>query len=977
MMPDPTLKPAPQVPFHNGSSGSRTGQLQLHITCGCECVEVLQYGIGRQGDRAKALSVSLLSTKLYIPHARPNAVARPRLTEKLLAGVKHPGSFVLLSGPAGFGKTTLLSEWVAQLGQPAAWVSLDEGDNDPIRFWTYLIAACQSVQSGVGEAALALFHSPQPLPDDTIPTILINDLARLEGDLVLILDDYHVIQNQSIHAALSFLVDHLPDQLHLVLSTRVDPPWPLARFRVRNQLIELRAADLRFTTEEATAFLNQMMGLNLSTDDVAALEARTEGWIAGLQLAALSMKGRSDVASFVKAFAGSHVYVAEYLVEEVLQHQPTEVQTFLLQTSLLERLNAALCEAVTGRQDSQAVLMALHRSNLFVIPLDDESRWFRYHRLFADLLQARLHQAISGDALATLHTRASRWYEEAGMVNEAIQHALAAAESATAVRLIESHAVEMLMQGYAKTVESWLTAIPPELRFQSPKVNLAFAWMHLLRGAFASAAPFVERLQTLFANSRMDEMSPSLQAEWLALQAYLLGAQGKLAESLELAHQARSIAPETDGYVQSLAYNALGSTYLLKNDYLHAVEVYQKAILHGRAAANSLVEMMGISILAQIATQHGQLQFAYEIASQGIDRVERSGSPPSIVMAVHGALGQIQYQWAQIAQARSHFLRAIQLCSLSGYTDGEIYGRAILSRLLQTEGDLAAATREIQQTIDLMQSGASDWGKPEAISQQVRLYLAQNRLTAAEAALKGQGFSFQDKFTFPDLESGQSSPHQVGLLYNSALRFLLYKAQAKRELASLSAGIDLADRLIAGALQRQYIPVALETLLLRAQMHAALGNEQASLANVARAVELAEPEGFIAVFVEEGLPIAEAMAILLKRNLLGSVQPDYIQTILAAFSKLQPSNATREEQPVPNLPVAMGERLVEPLTPRELEVLQLMAAGDSNQTIADKLVITVRAVKKHTGNIYGKLNVSSRTQAIARARQLGLLPADE
>ena len=921
---------------------------------------------------------NLLATKLRRPATSPQRVQRPHLIQRLNDGLESGRRVTLVSAPPGFGKTTLLSEWIAQLQRPAAWVSLDEGDNDPIRFWSYLIAACQSIQDEVGEAALALLHAPQPLPADVIPTILINDLAQLENDLLLILDDYHVIQNQSIHAALSFLIDHLPDQLHLVLSTRVDPPWPLARLRARNQLIELRALDLRFTPDEAAVFLNQQMDLNLSAEDVAALETRTEGWIAGLQLAALAMqaplslKGRSDIAGFVTAFAGSHVYVAEYLIEEVLQRQPAEVQTFLLQTSLLERLNGALCEAVTGCHDGQSMLKHLYKANIFVTPLDDEGHWFRYHRLFADLLQARLHQTFSGEALATLHTRASLWYEEAGMVNEAIQHAVAATDDATAVRLIESHAVEMLMQGYTKTVESWLTAILPELRFQSLRVNLAFAWMHLLRGAYASAAPYVERLQTTLAGPRLDEAAPSLKAEWLALQAYLLSAQGRLTESLELAHQARDLAPEADGYVQSLAYNALGSTYLMLNDYTRVVQVYQKAIQLGRAAANSLVEMMGISILSQIATQHGQLHFAYELASQGIDRIERSGSPPSVVIAVHGALGQIHYQWAHIAQARSHFLRAIQLCALSGYTAGEIYGRANLARLLQLEGDLPAADQEIQKTIDLMQSGAPLWGREESVFQQVRLYLAQHHLAAAETVLTGQAFSFQDKFSFPDLASGQAITYSIGLLYNSALRILLYRARTQRKLESLQSGIELADRLISGALQNQYLSVALETLLLRAQLHATLGNDQASLADVAQALELAEPEGFISLFVEEGSPVAESLEVLLKRDRPDSAQSEYIQTILAAFSQTQPLPAAREEQPVPHLP----STLVEPLTPRELEVLQLIAAGDSNQTIADKLVITVRAVKKHTGNIYGKLNVSSRTQAIARARQLGLLPVD-
>jgi LuxR family maltose regulon positive regulatory protein len=401
------------------------------------------------------------------------------------------------------------------------------------------------------------------------------------------------------------------------------------------------------------------------------------------------------------------------------------------------------------------------------------------------------------------------------------------------------------------------------------------------------------------------------------------------------------------------------------NDYTHVVEVYRKAIELGRAAANPLVEMMGISILAQIATQHGQLHFAYTTASQGIDRVERSGSPPSIVAAVHGALGQIQYQWNRRAQARGHWQRAIQLCALSGYAAGEIYGRANLARLLQLEGNLQASEQENQKAIDLMQSGAPVWGGEEAVSQQVRLHLAQHRLAEAESLLAGQGFSFQDEFAFPDLTSGSAITYSIGLLYDSALRILLYRAQIQRDQKFVPAGIKLADRLISGSLQNHYLSIALETLLLRAQLQAALGNDRAALADVAQAVKLAEPEGFINLFVEGESSIAHSLAVLLKRDRLDSAQAKYIQTILAAF----PSS-------MPPLTAIESESLVEQLTPRELEVLHLIAAGDSNQTIADKLVITVRAVKKHTGNIYGKLNVSSRTQAVARARQLGLLPAD-
>src|SRR5574341_2138639 len=476
------------------------------------------------------MSVSLLSTKLHIPRTRVNGISRPRLSQKLLTSVKHPGNFVLLSGPAGFGKTTLLSEFVVDLKHPVAWVSLDEGDNDPIRFWTYVITACQSIQREIGQSAFALLQTPQSLPDETIPTMLINDLVRLDSDLVLVLDDYHTIQNPSIHAALSFLLDHLPDKLHLVLSTRIDPPWQLARYRARDQLVEVRALDLRFTTEEAAEFLNQVMGLNLSAEEVTALEARTEGWIASLQLAAISMRGRSDITAFIKAFTGSHVYVAEYLIEEVLAHQPEEVKTFLLYTSILERLNASLCEAVSGHTDSQAMLKNLYQANLFVLPLDDEGQWFRYHHLFADLLKARLWQSLPAEAITTLHQRAMAWYEQSGMMPEAIDHALTAADYSHAVQLVEKIAMPMILKAYFKTVEDWLRMIPPEYLNESPRANMAFAWMHLMRRNFTKAAPHLERLQALFSVLRGDEIDVSLQGQWLALQSILLNAQGKAAE---------------------------------------------------------------------------------------------------------------------------------------------------------------------------------------------------------------------------------------------------------------------------------------------------------------------------------------------------------------------------------------------------------------------------------------------------------------
>jgi LuxR family maltose regulon positive regulatory protein len=929
------------------------------------------------------MSTSILSTKLQIPHTRANGVLRPRLSEKLLAGVERPGSFALLSSPAGFGKTTLLAEFVTKLKHPAAWVSLDEADNDPVRFWTYLITACQSIQHEIGESGLMLFQTPQPLPDETIPTILINDLVRLNKDLVLVLDDYHAIQNTSIHASLSFLLDHLPDKLNLVLSTRVDPPWPLACFRARDQLVEIRAVDLRFTTEETAAFLNQVMGLNLCAEDIAALEARTEGWIASLQLAAISMKGRSDIPGFIKAFTGSHVYVAEYLMEEVLGCQSEEVKTFLLQTSILKRLNAGLCEAVTRHSDCQAMLKDLWQANLFILPLDDEGQWFRYHHLFADLLRARLRQSFSVDAIASMHQRAAAWYEQAGMMNEAIEHVLAAADYAHAVKLLEKIAKPMILKAYFKTVEDWLQVIPPEYLNESPRTHMAFAWMHLMRRNFSQAAPHLERLQAIFSQPEAGEIDASLEGEWLALQSILLNAQGKAVESRDLAEQALKFLPEDQAQVRTMTYMGLANAYQQMLDYERAADAARAMIQHSRTASDLASEVFGFSFLGLIILQEGRLRSAYEIASQGLRLVERTSSFSPFSATLYGELAQIYYHWHQLEEARKYFERSVQLSLLGGFSDAEIYHSVFLSRLFQMEGDLQASVQEIEKALDLMRTAAPALVREEVVSQQVSIFLALDRLAPAQMALRAHGFAFDEGFSYPELAPDASIPHPMGLLYNSALRILLYRAAVKREQQTLKRGIELADSVIKGSLPCNHLPIVLQTLLLRAQLHRVHGDDQRSLADVAKALELAEPEGFISRFVEEGTPIAETLTILVKHNLLGTVQPEYVKNILAAFPRTQPSQVEYGEQSLPSTHAARNEVAtdeflapIEPLTPRELEVLQLIASGDSNQTIAGKLVITLSAVKKHTGNIFNKLNVNSRTQAVARAQRLGLLSPD-
>ncbi len=918
------------------------------------------------------MPLPLLATKLYIPPVRTDGIARPRLTDKIRSSVDSPGVLVLLSGPAGFGKTTLLSEFVAQLHRPAAWLSLDEGDNDPIRFWTYLIAACQAVQQWVGESALAMLGMPQPLSAEAVPAVLINDIARLEHGLVLILDDYHAIQNEAIHSAFSFLLEHLPGNLHILVSTRVDPPWPLARFRARGQLVEIRASDLRFSVEEAAAFLNRLMKLNLTIEDVQALDTRTEGWIAGLQLAAialrspLSRQGRSDVAGFIKSFTGSHVYIAEYLLEEVFKSQAADTQSFLLKTSILGRLSASLCEAVTGCADGQSVLLALQRANLFVVPLDDEGRWFRYHQLFADLLKARLQQTTPAPAICDLHQRAANWYRGAGMDSDAIDHALAAGNYPYVLEIMERVALPMILQAHVRTFDGWLRAIPPEFLQDSPKINLACAWMYLVRGAPDLAGPYLGRLEKYFARIETEKVEAALQGGWLALQAKRLNMQGKSQESIRLASQALDMLPEAELNVRTLVQLELATAYQQLADYDQAAGIFQMIARDAQARGDFVSELLGISARARMTLLQGKLHLTYQIAREGLDHLEAAGKFTPFSATLFGEIGQVFYHWHRLDQAQEYLLRSVQMSGHSGYIDPEMFYHLMRSLICQMEGDWRAAELEMQKINELMRLAPPAMIRESIIAQQLRVDLAFDRFQEAQATLEKEGFRF-------DPDTGFSGP--FGLLYNSALRFLLSLARSGRVKVNLSRLVEIAGATFEELLRWQQIPVALESLLLRSQMYAALGDEVHRLEDISRALEIAGPEGFISVFVEEGQPVADALATLLKKNRPGTVDPAFLQEIRTAFpgrrSEREPVGGVLASQVVEQGSVPVP--LIEPLTARELQVLKLIAAGDSNRAIAEQLVITVSAVKKHTGNIFGKLGVNSRTQAVARARQLGLL----
>jgi LuxR family transcriptional regulator, maltose regulon positive regulatory protein len=924
---------------------------------------------------------SLLATKLYRPAPASKRVQRPRLVQRLDEGLAAGRQLTLISAPAGFGKTTCASDWINAAGLPAAWLSLDASDDDPGHFFAYLIAALQKMDqsANLGREIESVLRAGQLPPAEVISTSLINEISQLEGRFLLVLDDFQVIQDRFILQVMEMLVTNQPQALHLVLITREDPSLPLARLRANNRMTEIRAGDLRFSKDETDCFLSQVLGLSLSAADVALLEDRTEGWIVGLQLAGFSIRDHADPSSFIATLSGSHRFILSYLIQEVLSCQPDEIQNFLLDTSILDRLNGDLCDAVTGRSDSRFLLERLLNANLFLIALDDEQHWYRYHTLFADLLRDR-QKALHKDKTAPLHQRASRWYAQAGMINEAIQNALAAADYPAAAALIESHAMDTLMQGSVKTVEGWMQALPAEWAFQSPRANFAFAWMHLMRRTYAQASPYLERLEALFSGDQGSKIDASLQGEWLALQAMLRNAQGKASESLDLANQALKIVPETDSYVRGLIFLGLANTYQQMGEPARSAEAYRKLIGQDRAV-NFACEILGYAGLGLMALQHGQLHSAFETAWQGIERVERSGTLPPISTTLYGELGQVYFHWHQLEQARRYFLRSTQVSTLNGYRDAEIYQGVIFSRLYQMKGDLEAAAREIQKSVDLLQTVATASVQEEVFSQQIRIDLAQGHLAAAETRFQARGFSRQGKFYIPDLGPDDTfSRHpgepvqenfteQMGLLYNSALRVLLYRAQARGEPASLPSAIELAGRLLSELLQRQYIPAALETLLLRAQLHAALGNSPACLADTASALELAEPEGFITSFVEEGPSIARALAALPERKQPGAVQPSYVKSILEAFSTFQSPNSISAAPAEAEIP----EALLEPLTDRELEVMRLIADGLKYEEIAARLFISLNTVRTYVKEIYSKFNVNNRTQAIAIARQHQLI----
>jgi LuxR family maltose regulon positive regulatory protein len=886
----------------------------------------------------QSMVVPILATKFYIPPPRPQVVQRQRLIERLNEGVGRTPSMTLISAPAGFGKTTLVSEWIAGCGRPVAWLSLDEGDNDPARFLTHFVSALQTVTANIGQSMLGVLQSPQPPPIESILIALVNEITTLPEDLILVLDDYHVIHAKLVDHALAFLVEHLPPQMHLVIATREDPDLPLARLRVQGQLTELRAADLRFTPSEAAEFLNQVMGLNLSEEDISALEARTEGWIAGLQLAAISMQGHKDTISFIQSFTGSHHFVMDYLVEEVLKQQSESVQTFLLRTSILDRMCGPLCEAVLldASVSGQETLEYLERVNLFIIPLDGERRWYRYHHLFADLLRQRLPQSIAsskGDVksrLNEMHIRASEWYEENGLHIEAFHHATAANDIERAERLIEGSRIPLHLQGAVTAILDWLGLLPKAVLDARPSLWWRYASLLLVNGQTTGVEEKLDAAEAALQGSEVDDKTRNLIGRIAAARATLALTRYDAEAMLAQSRRALKFLHPNNLTTRANANWTLGVAYMFQGDRAAADRAYTEAISLSQKARATFTTILATIGLGNIQEANNEL---YQAAETYRRILQLAGDQPlQIIGEVHLGLAHILYEWNDLDGAEQHGQQSLQLeQQYDKVIDRYIICEVFLARLKLARGDVTGAAAILAKADQSVRQNNFLYRIPEVAAAQVLVLLRQGNLVVA---------------------AHLAQTHNLPI---SQARVCLAESDP-------SAALAVLESLRRQAEVKNWQDERLRVMVLEGLAHQAQGEKGQAMQLIREALTLAEPGGFIRLFIDEG----PAMARLLSEASAQGIMPDYIGKLLAVFEIEEQKSEEKSSLP-------SAQPLVDPLSQRELQVLRLIAQGLSNHEIGDRLFLALDTVKGHNRRIYDKLQVQRRTEAVARARELGLL----
>ncbi|MCP4139301.1 MAG: winged helix-turn-helix transcriptional regulator [Chloroflexi bacterium] len=900
------------------------------------------------------MSTSILATKLYIPTPRDRAVLRPHLIEQLTEGLH--GKLTLISASAGFGKTTLVSEWVAGCERQSAWLSLDEEDNDLTRFLTYLVAALQTVIPTIDDDLLAALQSPQPPPTESILTSLLNEISNAENHFIFVLDDYHIIDNKQIDETLTFLLDHLPPQMHLVITTREDPSLPLSRLRVRDQLTELRAADLRFMPAETAGFLNQMMGLNLSDEDITALETRTEGWIAGLQLAAISIKGQKDTDKFIQSFTGSHRFVLDYLIEEVMEQQPENVQTFLLETSILSRLSGPLCDAVTSQDNGKETLEILDRSNLFVVALDNDRRWYRYHHLFADVLLARLMEKKS-NLIPTLQQRASKWYEQNDSPSDAIHHALAAKDFDRTADLLEKVWPAMDQTFQTNTWLGWAKALPDDLVRTRPVLSVDFAWTFLNQGELDAAkyrlkdaekwleTPSTEQHQKMVVVD--EDRFHSLSASIASARTYIAMALGDVPNTLIYAQQALDLLPEDAYLKRGPAASLLGLAYWASGNLEEAHQALADAMNGFRKSGNLIFAISGTYGLADIRVAQGQLREAISIYERSLQLALEQGEPAIPGTAdIYLGLSKLFYEQGDVETTKENLSKSEALGEQAALADWPYRLRIAQARIKQSEGDMNSALNLLDEAEQLYFSSPVPETHPiSALKTQV--WIAQGKLTEALEWAQKRGLSVDGEISYL---------REFEFITLAKILIAQYKKGQEDEIIH-QANI-LIERLLKAAEDGERVGSVIETLLLQALVYKAQGEISLALEPLERALTLAEPESYLRIFVNEGAPMQE----LLSEAIAQEIMPDYVNKLLAAFSTKKQKTDSPPEQ-----------TLINPLSERELEILTLIAAGLKNKEIAEQLFISLNTVLYHVKNIYNKLGVKKRTLAIIKARELNLI----
>jgi LuxR family maltose regulon positive regulatory protein len=906
------------------------------------------------------MATPLLKTKLYIPPIRPELVPRPRLIERLNEGLLR--KLTLVSAPAGFGKTTLVNAWLRSTNRPFTWIPLDEGDNDLSRFLNYLVAALRQVDDGIGPAVQHLLETPQLPPVEPLLAELINDVATRSSPFVLVLDDYHTITEPGVHKAVRFLLERQPPQMHLVIVSRQDPPLPLSRLRGRSQVTEIRQSDLRFTLEEATTFLNQSVGLNLEPSEVAALDARTEGWIAGLQMAAFALQSRiadggmDSVPRFIDSFSGRHHFILDYLTDEVLTHQPEPIYKFLLRTCILERMCGSLCNAITEQAardvsaltSSQQILEHLQRTNLFVVPLDDERQWYRYHRLFAELLRARLRET-EPDQVPGLHLRAATWYDQNALPAEAVHHALAIPDFDLAAEVIERAILQVTTWSSLGTATfmGWLNALPDEVVHARPWLRLFASRVFYVSGQREIAEHTSRELENSLREEPALPDAEQILALAVADRASYAAVRGDVQQAMRLARQALAQLSQDDVKTRIRVTSILGLSSLRAGDVEAADRAFSEVIAATQAAGMGFVAVPIVCNLADVQFVRGQLRQAIQTCEQANRLGTVDGRPIQPVGFADLELGKILYEQNDLVAAEQHLSRGLERLSRGQITIGLETGYAALAQVRQAHGDTEGALAAIDQAVQIARGNDIVRLSVQTSAYQARIWLAQDRLDLAARWAHDYRQSDEPEYLreFEDL---------------TLARVLLAQgepARAQRPLDTLLPAAEAAGR----------IGAVIEALALRALARQATSDSDGALNALKRALEMAEPEGYVRVFVDAGQPMAQ----LLREASARGLAMDYANKLLDAFQSLSP----RQAQPDLTHPTVQQTALVEPLTDREMEVLLCLVEGLSNAEIAQRLFISLPTVKSHTRNIYGKLGVHNRKEAVARARTLGILPS--